>query len=205
MLARVETFFYYVCILGKENCELINENTNKELVHCDDKPHEGLSKNEKRIDLMKEIDVNEDKGDKWNMDFPPDGQHNDFHQNCRNDCDDINNKRDFENIQCGNESVDCNNGINVETKKYVNRISLSSKYIEYNEQLADLTTTEREYINQAKTFYSRKCRRRRIRRIREEEEEEGGGFLTENEVVLRIREKSHALLERREKMLKKYY
>jgi len=183
------------------------EKTSEESIR-NEKPNEKLSNKETAINY---IDVNNDR-DERKVNFLTDirqiekeKEENDLNkpkviQYYENDGNEI--ERDDKNAEnvSGNQIMDSNSAFS--RNHGVVRLSFSSKYIEYDEPLAELTSTEKEYINQAKTFYSRKCRRRRIRRIREEEE---GVCLTENEVVSRIREKSYALLERRERMLKKYY
>ena len=63
-----------------------------------------------------------------------------------------------------------------------------------------LTDAERAYINAARSFHGRQCRRRRIRRTREEE----GEYLGSDDVITRIREKTQALLERQNKMMRSY-
>ena len=62
-----------------------------------------------------------------------------------------------------------------------------------------LTDAERRYINESKTFHGRMCRRRRIRRIRSEE----GEFLDTSQIISRIRDKTHSLMERQDQVMKR--
>ncbi|XP_066936971.1 micronuclear linker histone polyprotein-like [Clytia hemisphaerica] len=101
-----------------------------------------------------------------------------------------------------------------EAETYGSRYSNSAKSssIRYGAGMADMTTsdvslkplvlteTERAYINEARSFHGRQCRRRRIRRTREEE----GEYLGSDDVITRIREKTQALLERQNKMMRSY-